>query len=403
MVEPPKTNDIDPWHYARAELTKSVYDTLANKAAVAVRLFQARRTGKSQFLMHDLGPYAMAQGHPVAFANLQENPSPIAAILSDIQEAKVQPEPQARKASWFKKGELKFDATGKVPGGLLEGQIGGKAEFERPDDLPPLVRTGSEMSELEKLEKVLSGFGTAEKPGFLLLDEFQVLGDHYNAKAILARLRKILDGCAPNLRIVFTGSSIGKLNAIFLEDISREPSDRPFANYAADLPWKPFDQEFVEHLRNVYKGIKQKDLDLTELSAFFESVEHNPEIMRWLFGSLMLDPDQPVTDAGKNVIDDMGRNHGWDVIWENASPIRRVVLRMIAEGQTDLNGAAGKARYLHLLGKEPGANTISNAIGDLNKTSSIPLERRKRGVVQITDHTFRIWLRWRDEQAFRIV
>lgn len=74
----------NPSHYERRELAKSVYDTLTSNIVPAVRLFRQRRTGKSQFLIHDLGPYAIERRHPVAFADLQENPSPIRAILNEI-------------------------------------------------------------------------------------------------------------------------------------------------------------------------------------------------------------------------------------------------------------------------------------------------------------------------------
>lgn len=403
MVTFPRTKFSDPWHYERRELAKAVYKTLVSNVAPAVRLFQPRRTGKSQFLLRDLGPYAIAQGNPVAFTNLQESETPIEAIYNDILEAKKKPGKTTQEARWIKKIELAMGVKGKLFGGLVEGHVEGKAEFEKsPETLLPKHQS-IEFSNFDKLDAALVGFGTERKPGILLLDEFQVLGEHCNAKDILARFKQILENHSSRLRVVFTGSSVEKLNAIFVESKNRRHYDRPFANFASNVPWEQFDKGFVEHLRKVYKAEMKKILDIDELLAFFDSVERNPEIMRWLFSSLTLDSEQSVNGAGSSVIDEMGRNHGWDIIWENSSPLRRVVLRMIADGQVDITGSKGRARYRELSGQEPNKATISNAIRFFSITDSIPVERPKRGTTVITDHTFRIWLRLRELQDLRIM
>ena len=168
------------------------------------------------------------------------------------------------------------------------------------------------------------------------------------------------------------------------------------------MPWEPFDNGFVKHLRNVFKDKKKRLLDLENLVEFFDSVERNPEIMRWLFSSLMLDAEQSISEAGNAVINEMGSNHGWDTIWENSSPIRRIVLYMIADGQVNITGASGKERYKELSGVVQRQNTISNAIASLRKTENLPVECVKMGNPKITDHTFRIWLRWRDLLELRM-
>ena len=112
--------------------------------------------------------------------------------------------------------------------------------------------------------------------------------------------------------------------------------------------------------------------------------------------------EQSISDAGNAVINEMGSNHGWDIIWEKSSPIRRIVLYMIADGQVNITGVSGKARYKELSGVVPGQNTILNAIASFRKTEYIPVECVKIENPKITDHTFRIWLRWRDLNELRV-
>ena len=131
-------------------------------------------------------------------------------------------------------------------------------EIERTAKLEPIKSQSIDMSELDLLEEALVGFGTKRKPGFLLLDEFQVLGDHQAGKEILARLRQILETRASTLRVVFTGSSVDKLNLIFIKDTARKNYERPFANFASNVPWEPFDIGFLKHLRNVFKNKKKE-------------------------------------------------------------------------------------------------------------------------------------------------
>ena len=275
-------------------------------------------------------------------------------------------------------------------------------EIERTAKLEPIKSQSIDMSELDLLEEALVGFGTKRKPGFLHLDEFKVLGDHQAGKEILARLRQILETRASTLRVVFTVSSVDKLNLIFIEDNAHKNYERPFANFASNVHWEPFDIGFLKHLRNVFKNKKKKLHDLEHLVEFFDSVERNPEIMRWLFSSLMLNADQSISEAGNAVINEMGSNHGWDIIWENSSPIRRIVLYMIADGQVNITGVSGKARYKELSGVVPRQNTILNAIASFRKTENLPVECVKKENPKITDHTFRIWLLWRNLNELRI-
>ena len=76
------------------------------------------------------------------------------------------------------------------------------------------------------------------------------------------------------------------------------------------MPWEPFDIGFLKHLRNVFKNKKKKLLDLEHLVEFFDSVERNPEIMRWLFSSLMQNAEHSISEAGNAMINEKGSNHG---------------------------------------------------------------------------------------------
>lgn len=71
--------------------------------------------------------------------------------------------------------ELAVGLKGKLFGGLAEGHVESSMEFERTAKLGSIKSQSIDMSELDLVEEALVGFGTQRKPGFLLLDEFQVL------------------------------------------------------------------------------------------------------------------------------------------------------------------------------------------------------------------------------------
>lgn len=58
------------WHYPRSEFADQVYNLLANGPIQGISIFGPGRTGKTQFLTHDLAPLAEQRGHQVVYASL---------------------------------------------------------------------------------------------------------------------------------------------------------------------------------------------------------------------------------------------------------------------------------------------------------------------------------------------
>ena len=49
-------------------------------------------------------------------------------------------------------------------------------------------------------------------------------------------------------------------------------------------------------------------------------------ILSWLLSALMQNAEKSISEAGYAVINEMGSNHGWDIIWENSSPKGLILL-----------------------------------------------------------------------------
>ena len=63
----------------------------------------------------------------------------------------------------------------------------------------------------------------------------------------IAALRTSLDINKDKIKVIFTGSSREGLRHMFSK------SDAPFFHFGQNLPFPEFDQNFIEHLANIFK------------------------------------------------------------------------------------------------------------------------------------------------------
>lgn len=85
-------------------------------------MFGPRRTGKTQFLTHDLEPFAKRHGHVVVCSNLwQTLDSPLAILLHDFNEALKEDSVLHRAKSIFTRLAPKFSVT--MPDGSTKMEI----------------------------------------------------------------------------------------------------------------------------------------------------------------------------------------------------------------------------------------------------------------------------------------
>lgn len=128
----------DPWHYARNDIAARTFAVLADGPARALTLFAPRRTGKAEFLLDDLGPFAENKGHRVVYASFWQAPlSPLAVLLHTLETSRKSGTLRDRVRSAAVNLTPKLRLSAPIPG------TGAKAEIDLtglkgkpPADLP---------------------------------------------------------------------------------------------------------------------------------------------------------------------------------------------------------------------------------------------------------------------------
>lgn len=376
---PPKAlhgADPDPWHFARADLARRVFGALRDRFANAIVLFAPRRTGKTQFLTHDLGPLAEAAGHTVVYANFWALRSdPVGVLIRSLEEAerhKTGLVARARRAA--------LDAVASVELAValppITVKVGGRRGATR--SVHPLVY----------IDRLLRELSDTQKPSFLLLDEAQTLagagGDAARNREILAALRTSFDSAIGGLAPVFTGSSDHALRKML------KNRDAAFFDFAVDTPFEPLDAAFVDHIRKKFHDRTAEAVPRPDALKVFERFDRNPKIFRDLFIDMLLEAGLTITVAADRRAARIERDDRLQRRWEAMPALDQAVFDFLLDGGRKPYTKANRARIAADAGQDDvSASKVQTALVRLAREDI--LERDEAGDVAILDSDLRVW------------
>lgn len=375
----------DPWHFRRAELAEQVLGTLARGPAQALSLFAPRRAGKTEFLIQDLAPHAVARGHRVIYASFWQAPlSPLAVLLHALEKSRESGglADRIRTSAWKVAPKLKLSAS--VPG----TGTGAEAEIDltRLKGEPPT-------NLLLHLDDLLGRVSKTGRPTILLLDEVQELARSRGNAPLVAALRTGLDKRRDGLRAVFTGSSRAGLAAMF--------SDReaPFFHFATPIDLPALGTGFVDHVVAVFRRTANRRLDHAGMLDAFDHLHRNPYFFRQLVQRMLYDPEHTVGSALEDVRERIATELGYPEAWLSLSPLQRETARALATGASrpfsrDFRAALGAA----LGGDAPSAARVQAALRRLERLGIVDVVR---GVWELADPAFGGWIAAGEEEAGR--
>lgn len=369
------------WHFPRREFTHSVFVTLTQGPAPALRLFGPRRTGKTEFLQRDLG-YLAAEtyGHRVLYASFwQTSAAPLALLLYACDLALRPQSFPERLLTWAQTPPIKIRLGALTALAGVEIDLG-QHQSARPAD------------ELLLLDQHLDRLADAKRPALLLLDEVQELASHPQGVEIMAGLRTSLDRRREGLRTVFTGSSQIGLNKVF------SARNAPLYRFAAPLHLPPMGPEFVDHQLKVFHRVYRRVLDRDTALGFFEQFQGNPMFFqRWLT-ALGLSPHLSEVEAARQTTQDLAADLELDRKWLGLEPGHRAMARIIAERLPDPFGAGGAARYAVLTGGDaPIPQTRQSYLRTLLRRG---IADQWEGEWRISDPVFEVWILERGADDF---
>ncbi len=368
------------WHFPRTEFAEAIYSLLARGPLQSVSLFGPRRTGKTQFLLNDLAPFADGKGHRVVYVSLwQAVESPLATLLHEFDLA-------LRGGSFLNRlktaaGDLAPKFTIRTPDGSGEMEI----------DLEKLKGRAPE-SHLLLLDRYLDRLANQKKRTILLFDEFQELARGKDSGPLVAGLRTALDKRRTGLAAVFAGSSQDRLRAMFTA------KEAPFFRFATPVDLPPLDESFVDHQLKASGATSKAKVDRDEALTVFERFERNPMFFqRWLT-TLSLNPTMPGSDAIDLVQAQIADEFGFPKQWLQLSSTQRTAARLIADQSPQLFGRKGAERWRALTsGDSPATQTVQAAV---RRLSRLGLVDKWGDDWRLADPMFEAWVRGRPKSDF---
>lgn len=368
------------WHYPRTELATRIHAVLSDGPVQAVSLFGPRRTGKTQFLTHDLAPLAEAKGHRVVYASLwQTIGQPLAILLYELDRALRGGSILERIASAAREivPKLKLD----LPGGAGQLEV----------DLSDLPGKAPESHAL-LLDQFCGRLSDPARPTFLLIDEFQELARTPGSSPLVAALRTSLDKRRDGLVAVFTGSSRHGLRAMFTA------RDAPFLRFASPLDLPPMDDDFVDHQLSAFRATSKAKVDRSVAVGTFHRFGRSPLLFqRWLT-TIAFHPELGAQAAATEVQTEIAAEFGFPRQWISLTPVQRATARALAENVERIYGREGIGRIAELAGSaRVDTSQVQTALKRLERTG---LADRFAGSWHLADPIFAAWVLERPQSDF---
>jgi hypothetical protein len=222
--------------------------------------------------------------------------------------------------------------------------------------------------------------GERKRPVVLILDEFQEIVD---IDANLPRLMRSVFQQQPEVAHLYLGSKRHMMEHIFSDE------NEPFWRSAKEIELGVIDpQPFGDYIERQFKRTGKK-VAPAAVDAVLETTRGHPYATQELCYFLWQDTPAGATATDQQVIEAVGKalnsEHAhFSLVWEDASPHQRLLLRALAEESGHPISADYRRR--HAL---PGASSVQRALGALEKAE---LVGRRRGEAWISEPFLAQWV-----------
>jgi hypothetical protein len=222
----------------------------------------------------------------------------------------------------------------------------------------------------------------------LVLDEAQVLAEPPHSN-LAHSLRASLDGRKQNIKVVFAGSSEATLRRMFGR------STEPFYNWAPLEPFELLGEDFVRAMVTKVNNLSKYPLAAKDAMLAFEALRRTPEFFRRYLNRYLTHAELGTTAALADTKLHVFNDANFANLWSGLLPADRELLRLIADGITDVFSESSRQRLGKLLGLD---HIITKNVPQksLRRLQDMELVlRMDYGKYQIQDDTFAEWLRMR--------
>jgi hypothetical protein len=374
------SSTVNPFRYGALALDDAFTDREQETAELKadalngqdVVLFAPRRYGKSSLLWR-VSQELIGEGALVAHVNLMTTPTATQLaekLARTIHEDIASPLFRARERLRIFQGlRIRPTVTVDPQDGSLSFSF--DAGGRREDITATLER-------LLELPGQLAG--ERKRPVVLILDEFQEIVD---IDANLPRLMRSVFQQQPEVAHLYLGSKRHMMEHIFSDE------NEPFWRSAKEIELGVIDpQPFGDYIERQFKRTGKK-VAPAAVDAVLETTRGHPYATQELCYFLWQDTPAGATATDQQVIEAVGKalnsEHAhFSLVWEDASPHQRLLLRALA-GEPG-HPISADYRRRHAL---PGASSVQRALGALEKAE---LVGRRRGEAWISEPFLAQWV-----------
>lgn len=361
-------NPIDAWHFPRPELAQTYLDLFMTGPGGPLTLFSPRRTGKTWFLLNDLGPAAERRKFFVLYVDLwQDRVDPTQALIAALDEAIDQiTVPKSKLRSRLATTVKRVSAMG------ASVDFGEEPVRKRPAS--PYLQVDFLLKEIVRL---------AKRPVLLMLDEIQQLGSAKDGEVIVSALRSTLTKLHGKVFALFTGSSERKLRELFAR------VKAPLYEFSSHVVFPLLGDDFVHFIAEKHRASTKRKLDEKLLRTAFRALDQRPKP----FVDMVLDMiKQNSTDVAKFASLHASSREDFAVWWNGLRPLEQLVLWRIAAG-APVSSKEALESYAETLGvSQVSPGSIYHALNKLRHNHLIA-SSGERGNHAIESSRFATWIR----------
>lgn len=350
----------DPLYFPRTELAMRLVNSLSDGIAHAFTLFAPRRMGKTQFLLSDIQPTAEAKGFKVFYFSFMDVDND--TMAGRFQQALIR---FAAELTTADKAKTLLASIDKVS--LLGASI------SRDNHIPP-----------PSTSDVIDTLAEAKSPILLLLDEAQELARSPDTQGLIRSLRTGLDINKHKIKVIFTGSSISGLRALFND------SKAPFFHFAHDIEFPHLGREFSDHLAQIITDRTGGSVDKDSLFQAFVQMNYTPLYLRAVAQDMILNPALDLPTAVAKRLAQLSNTGAYQDLWDGLSAIDQALLIQIAQGTAGLYGKANLQQLTQLTGKKVTTSQVQKSLARLAQKDLIAKDIR--GAYVMNEQAFKSWV-----------
>lgn len=327
-------SNINPWHYPRLDLAKQYLDSLDIGLTNSIALFAHRRSGKTEFVTHDLLPEAEKRGaitYTVDFWANDQNPSEciITGVMNTFHTLPV------RKQL---KGQSLKEFTASLTG--ISASIGNP-------NISTINQAFSLMSQIH---------GGDAKKVVLFLDEIQHLATEPEYSTVAAALRTFIDKNKHWLTVVFTGSSQDGLNRLFSQRKSA------FYNSTSIEDFPLLGAQYVEFTIQAFNDYTNLNIAISQALRVFNEINKNPEVFSQIIKGLLFSKRDDIENFYNENLNTYSTNADIQSRWDALTDLDSSVLGLLkALIDQDVSCGLYSVKAYSIIKEEAGVDMVTKS------------------------------------------